>query len=469
MNPPNPTNIINKNSLYPYARVEAYKGPLVPIRFTLPYIPPSYAKNARIRQRPVLGNITKHRRLTDSNGDSTGHAHFNNRHVDYSNTYDFTQESPLKNSAERVDSVYPVLQKGISPHTCMVQFNVDDNELPSPYEIYQESLSTDPTKVSNGSKPQNSRSSYFTHEVTGFRSLDLTETAFVAFKQNLFKLANDIDDNEDLDGISSILEGADGTGGIAIQIHIPGHNVYPKGKGVMLKTEEQLKSFFKAVELSPQNEPRIVVTMEDPSKQALKDEKRLSGSQARLVAQTIKNTGNEPSNSKLVMMIPEDPTDVQIGLLMKEYGTGSNNTKEGYRVHHPINNCKVMQLTFEHLYLWAQELAKGTVGVTLQNPPNMDGFVWELIKRPIETTTPMKSNKRMKSDKTQKACPSQPDCPYSELQGHYDFTIERDLLERFKKQTTLGNYLLYACVPPDEVEEVTKLMTKICKASNQLL
>ncbi|EGG01667.1 uncharacterized protein MELLADRAFT_117730 [Melampsora larici-populina 98AG31] len=400
MNPPNPTNI--------YARVEAYKGPLVPIRFPPPYIPPSYTKNTTIRQRPVLGNITNFQppptlqpvqfsqeRLDDVEwvddsvnhahhptgiSDSTGQAHFNNRHVDYSNTYDFTQESPLKHAAERVDSVYPVLQTGIRPHTRTVQFNVDDNELPSPDEIYQESPSkavaqkdkkirdfaftfiyrtkkpVDPSKASNGPKGRNSRSSYFTHEVTGTRSLDLTETAFVAFKQKLFKLADDIDIDEDSDGISSILEGADGIGGIIIQIYIPGHTVYAKGKAVLVKTEEQLKSFFKAVELAPQNEPGIVVTMEDPAKRALQDEKKLSKSQARLVAQTIKNTGNEPSNSELAITIPEDPTDVQLALLMKEYGTGSNNTREGYRVHHPKDNCKVMQLTFEHLYLWAQEL-----------------------------------------------------------------------------------------------------------------
>ncbi|KAH9810645.1 hypothetical protein DFH28DRAFT_902538, partial [Melampsora americana] len=71
---------------------------------------------------------------------------------------------------------------------------------------------------------------------------------------------------------------------------------------------------------------------------------------------------------------------------------------------------------------------------------------------PLETTTPMRSSKRLKSDDVQKIC------PYSQLQGHFDFTIDRALLEQFKSRTSLGNYLLFASVPPDEVEQVVKVL-----------
>jgi hypothetical protein len=103
--------------------------------------------------------------------------------------------------------------------------------------------------------------------------LDLAETSFVALKKKLFKMADDIDIEEDSDGISSILEGADGIGGITIQIYISGHTVYSKGKTIMLKTDDQLKSFFNAVDLTPQSEPGFIMTMEDPSKRALQEEK----------------------------------------------------------------------------------------------------------------------------------------------------------------------------------------------------
>ncbi|KAH9807532.1 hypothetical protein DFH28DRAFT_1138898 [Melampsora americana] len=421
----------------PYTRV-AVNRPILSNKFPVPppYIPPSYARNARIHQRLVLGNITNiqppqtlrpvnlsQEILDDVEwvGDSVNHAqhptgNFNGHYEEYPNTYDFTQESPLKYAAERMDSGNHGNQNiAIGSHTCTVQFNDHDDELPGPNNLYEENRSSvaaqkvkklqdfwlwfiyrtkkpiDPTKGSNGSKGRNSRLTYFSHEVKGTRSFDLAETSLVVFKQKLFKLADDIDIEEDSDGISSILEGADGIEGITIQIYIP--------------------------DLTPQNEPGIIVTMEDPSKQALQEEKKLSKSQAKLVAQTVKNTGNEPSNSELAITIPDDPTDVQFAFLMKEYGTGSNNSKEGYRVHNSTNNCKVMQLNFKHLYLWAQELAKGTKGVTIHNPPDLEGFKWEDIRRPLETTTPMRSSKRVKSEDSQSIS------PYSELQGYHDIRI----------------------------------------------
>ncbi|KAH9816641.1 hypothetical protein DFH28DRAFT_1220637 [Melampsora americana] len=460
--------------------------------------PATYTKNARINQRRVLGNITNfqpptlptvkfsHVRSNDVEwvDDSVNHAHHpprnSNRHDDHTHTYNFTQESPLKYAGEGVDSVNRGHQHtgtGTSVQTRTVELNDHDDSLPGPYEICQSSRAqgpdqpekqlrdfsllfiyctkkpVNPTKGFTAPKGRNSCSTYFSHELKGTRAFDLAETNMVVFKKKLFKMADEIDEEEDSDGISSILEGADVSGRISIQIFIPSHNVYSKGKTIMLKTNDQLKSFFNAVELVPQNDPGIIVTMEDPSKQALQEEKvKLSKCQAKLVAQSIKNTGNEPSNSELAIMIPEDPTDVQLALLMKEYGTGSNNTKEGYRVHHATDNCMVMQLTFEHLYLWARELAKGTTGVTLHNPPNQDGFKWEDIRRPLETTTPMRSSKRLKGEESTKTS------PYSQLQGHFDCTIDRALLEQFKSRSTLGNYLLFASVPPEEVEDVVKVL-----------
>ncbi|KAH9818975.1 hypothetical protein DFH28DRAFT_1147888 [Melampsora americana] len=458
--------------------------------------PTSYTKNVRFNQRRALGNITNFQppslptvkfsqvRSNDVEwvDDSVNHAHHpsrnSNRHDHYPNTYDFTQESPLKYAGEGVASVNRGHQQtGISVQACTVELNEHDDSLPGPYEICQPSQSqgaaqqekklrdfslmfiyrtkkpVNPTKGFTAPKGRNSRSTYFSHELKGIRSFDLGETNMVIFKKKLFKMADEIDEDEDSDGISSILEGADVSGRITIQIYIPSHNVYSKGKTIMLKTDDQLKSFFNAVELAPQNDPGIIVTMEDPSKQALQEEKvKLSKCQAKLVAQSIKNTGNEPSNSELAIMIPDDPADIQLALLMKEYGTGSNHTKEGYRVHHSTDNCMVMQLTFEHLYLWARELAKGTTGVTLHNPPNQEGFKWEDIRRPLETTTPMRSSKRMKGDDLSKTS------PYSKLQGHSDFTIDRALLEQFKTQSSLGNYLLFASVPPEEVKDVVKVL-----------
>ncbi|KAH9810644.1 hypothetical protein DFH28DRAFT_1132049 [Melampsora americana] len=127
-----------------------------PLGISPPYVPPSYAKNARIYQRRVLGNITNRppqplppvrfsqERSKDVEwvDDSVNHAHhptgnFNDRHEDYPQTYNFTQESPLKYSG--VDSGNLAQQNtGTSVNTRTVEVNENDDPLPGPYEICQQ-------------------------------------------------------------------------------------------------------------------------------------------------------------------------------------------------------------------------------------------------------------------------------------------------------------------------------------------
>jgi hypothetical protein len=91
--------------------------------------------------------------------DSVNHAHhptgnFNGHHEEYPNTYDFTQESPLKYAGLHFNSflIYPdhilipvyiilYVAERIGSHTQTVQFNDHDDELPGPYDLYEESLS----------------------------------------------------------------------------------------------------------------------------------------------------------------------------------------------------------------------------------------------------------------------------------------------------------------------------------------
>ncbi|KAH9811494.1 hypothetical protein DFH28DRAFT_931625 [Melampsora americana] len=245
-----------------------------PLGLSTPYVPPAYAKNARTYQQRVLGNITNNQpptlppvqfgqeRLNDVEwvDESVNHAHHPTRN--------FNDHSAGVDSGIRGHQ-----STGTNIQNRTVEVNENDDPLPGPYDICQQSRSqgaappekklreflllfiyrtkkpVNPTKTFNAPKAGNSCSAYFSQELKGMRSFDLAENSLVLFKQKLFKIADEIDKEEGSDGISSILEGADVIGRINIQIFIPSHTVYSK-----------------VVELAPQNDPGIIVTMEDPSK-----------------------------------------------------------------------------------------------------------------------------------------------------------------------------------------------------------
>ncbi|EGG09363.1 uncharacterized protein MELLADRAFT_95802 [Melampsora larici-populina 98AG31] len=269
--------------------------------------------------------------------------------------------------------------------------------------------------------------------------IDIDDNSFIALKNILFTAADSIDQDAPAGGNSAIFKLADASGSVTIT----------------LTGDNDVQAFFTAVQLAPLKEAGISILMADPAKSAKAADAKIDMAQTRLKAMNAMNNVTV-SDSQLTDSLPHDPLQLKLEALIKKYGSLENNSREGWRVYKPHEASKYMQMNYEHLHKWAQELAECQAGVNLENPPMyLEGFKWTDVKRPLSTAAPQHSAKKNKCSSD--AGPPHAPGGYSELQG-YHIAVNREELEELKKHCNLEEFLNYAGIPPFFVRELAKIL-----------
>ncbi|EGG08593.1 uncharacterized protein MELLADRAFT_105018 [Melampsora larici-populina 98AG31] len=188
------------------------------------------------------------------------------------------------------------------------------------------------------------------------------------------------------------------------------------GSVTITGSDANIQEFFAAVQLARLTEAGLSISMADPAKSAKMANTKIAMAQSRLKAMSAMNNSSVTS-SQLADSIPLDPIQVKLESLIKKYGSLENHSREGWRVYKPHEASKYMQMNYEHLHKWAQELvsvhnmclafvpltdddphqAKKQAGVDLENPPMyLEGFKWTDVKRPLLMSAPPPSAKKNK-------------------------------------------------------------------------
>ncbi|EGF98637.1 uncharacterized protein MELLADRAFT_69174 [Melampsora larici-populina 98AG31] len=306
--------------------------------------------------------------------------------------------------------------------------------------------------------------------------IDINNNDFVALKQILLTVADTIDQDAPPGGNGAIFKLADASGSVIISAYINQHDVFSRSKGRKLVSNQDAQDFFAGMQLAPLKEAGITISMADPAKSAKMADTKIAMAQTRLKAMSAMN--NVPlTSSQLTNAIPLDPIQVNLEAIIKEYGSLDNHSREGWRVYKPNEASKFMQMNYEHLHKWAQEMvrsylyllnldtiadgvslqAESKAGVDLENPPMyLKGFEWTDVKRPLSTAAPPPSAKRLKGPDFDVFHLDKPG-GYSECQG-YHIRVNREELEELKKYCTLEEFLDYAGVAPYFVAELAELL-----------
>lgn len=226
--------------------------------------------------------------------------------------------------------------------------------------------------------------------------ITIANNSFIALKDNLFEVAYSIDTDAPPGGNGAIFKLADASGTVAIHVYIDQHEVFSQSKGQKLTNNQDVQDFFAAVQGAPLKEAGMIISMADPAKSAKITDTKIAMAQARLKAMSAMNNVTV-TLSQLTYSLPLHPLQVKLEALIKKYGSLDNHSREGWRVYKPNKASKYMQMNYEHLHKWAQELADSQAGVDLDNPPMyLDGFAWTNVKQPLLTAAPQHSAKKVK-------------------------------------------------------------------------
>ncbi|EGF96960.1 uncharacterized protein MELLADRAFT_70314 [Melampsora larici-populina 98AG31] len=284
--------------------------------------------------------------------------------------------------------------------------------------------------------------------------IDIDDNNFLALKDLLFTIADTIDQDAPPGGNSAIFKLADASGSVSITAYIDRHDVFSRSKGRKLVKDQDVQDFFAAVQLAPLKEAGLHIAMSDPAKSAKMADTKIAMAQSRLKAISAMNNSTV-SSSQLADSIPLDPIQVNLESLIKKYGSLENHSREGWRVYKPLEASKFMQMNYEHLHKWAQELAEAQAGVDLENPPMyLNGFKWTDVKRPLSTAAgppTAKKNKAADADFPNHEKPG----GYAECQG-YHISVTREGIEEVKKFSTFEEFLDYAGIAPFFVKELAE-------------
>ncbi|EGG02418.1 uncharacterized protein MELLADRAFT_66378 [Melampsora larici-populina 98AG31] len=311
----------------------------------------------------------------------------------------------------------------------------------------------DPTKGPNVAK--NRAPKIFTHTFKARKfSIDINNESFSDLKSTLFEYSDQMGKNAA--GNSFIFKVADSTNSVIYLAYIHSHAVYSKGHEAELKSDEDVKNFFRALATHPTRTSGIDVMMVDPNKKKLEAEKSLSIGQHQLLAKNINNNVNT-TLSDLAHTTPEDPADKALAELMLKYSTANNNNAEGWRVYKHDDVTKVMPMNFQLLGIWAEEMVKDPA-VTVDIPPDLPGFQWSDLKKPVTLQTLLTSNEPVEPviDGIDDFSPIRPGT-ISEAQG-YDIVVDPYELERIRTHATMEDYMAFAGVRVGKVDEAVQLL-----------
>lgn len=279
--------------------------------------------------------------------------------------------------------------------------------------------------------------------------LDLNNYSFSELKEQLFALSDQM--GKEAEGNSFIFKAADSTNSVSFMGYINQHDVYSKGAEMKLANDDDVEQFFLAVLANPKKVSGIDIEMDGPSKKKLEADRLLSMKQHQLQAKNI-TQDIDTSNSDLAHSNPIDPVETALSALMLKYSTANNNNSEGWRVYKHDDVTKVMPMNFQLLGIWAEKMVSKPEEVTLDIPPECDGFEWTNLKHPVSMQTPLSSSKSM----TQKVSPITPGT-ISEAQG-YDIVVDPYDLERIRYNATMEDYMAFAAVRVSQRDKTCKIL-----------
>ncbi|EGG09626.1 uncharacterized protein MELLADRAFT_61049 [Melampsora larici-populina 98AG31] len=308
----------------------------------------------------------------------------------------------------------------------------------------------DPTKGPNVAKNQAPK--MFTHTFKARKfPIDINNESFSDLQSTLFEYSDQMGKNA-----AGIFKAADSTNSVIYLAYIHSHAVYSKGHEAELKSDEDVKNFFRALATHPTRTSGIDVMMVDPNKKKLEAEKSLSIGQHQLLAKNINNNVNT-SLSDLAHTTPEDPADKALAALMLKYSTANNNNAEGWRVYKHDDVTKVMPMNFQLLRIWAEEMVKDPA-VTVDIPPAIEGFEWSDLKKPVALQTPLTSVEPVEPviDGINDFSPIRPGT-ISKAQG-YDIVVDPYKLKRIRTHATMDDYMAFAGVRVGKVNEAVQLL-----------
>ncbi|KAH9817683.1 hypothetical protein DFH28DRAFT_1156052 [Melampsora americana] len=303
-----------------------------------------------------------------------------------------------------------------------------------------------PTALKTRGKPK-----YYTHVFKGKQfPINVANYDFAILKARLFELSNLM--GEKAAGNSFIFEAANSTKSVDLVGYINTHHVYNKAAEKLIRTNDDVKNFFQAVLSNPKKISGIDVSMQDPSKKDKQVELDISIGQHKLQARNLSSnvTTNE---SDLAHSTPEDPVDKAMAALMLKYSTAQNNTSEGWRVYKQDDLTKVMQLNFQQMDVWAKHMVSNPNAVTVDIPPNVDGFQWVDLKNPLSMQTPTEVTKRNTYD----TFPKHAIGGIAEAQG-YDIEVDPYDLDRIRTHATMLDYMAFASVREEKRKEVCQIL-----------
>ncbi|KAH9807508.1 hypothetical protein DFH28DRAFT_1139021 [Melampsora americana] len=303
-----------------------------------------------------------------------------------------------------------------------------------------------PTAFKARGKPK-----YFTHVFKGKKyPINVANNDFAILKARLFELSNLMGAKSE--GNSFIFHAANATKSVDIVGYINTHSVYNKAAEEVIRNNDDVKNFFQAVLKNPKKICGFDVSMHDPSKKDKQVELDISIGQHKLQARNL--TSNVPTNeSDLAHSTPEDPVDKAMAALMLKYSTAQNNTSEGWRVYKQDDLTKVMQLNFQQMDVWEKKMVLNPECVTVDIPPNMEGFQWVDLKNPLTLQTPTTLTKRTPYDPLEKF----PIGGIAEAQG-YDIKVDPYDLDRVRNHTTMEEYMAFTSVRLEKREEACRIL-----------
>ncbi|EGG13120.1 uncharacterized protein MELLADRAFT_58506 [Melampsora larici-populina 98AG31] len=279
---------------------------------------------------------------------------------------------------------------------------------------------------------------------------DLLNHLYIPLKTRLFSLADIVEKRE---GASLIFQNADATNPVTITVYITGSKTWNRRKGHELTCDADIKAFFEAVQNESDKPAGIVVSMVNPIKalaQMNAFPQNLSFDQAAIIAV---NTQNKTTTTPLQIArtVPETAEKKWLKELNRHHGSRLTHGKEGLLLVDKDELTKTMKLTFEHMIIWARELANGTDDVTLDKPPvHLEGFEWTNSKRPLSATTPLTNPKRARLQDNR---PVVVRYGYAEMNG-IDITIDYVTLKRLARTTSLKKYLRFCHIPEQNIIEL---------------
>ncbi|EGG05731.1 uncharacterized protein MELLADRAFT_63736 [Melampsora larici-populina 98AG31] len=296
---------------------------------------------------------------------------------------------------------------------------------------------------------------YYTHTFKARKfAIDVNNNSFADLKARLFELSDDMGKNSQ--GNSFIFKAADATNSVRVFAYLHAHEVYNKGAETEITCDEDLEDFFSAVLSYPKRVAGFDTLMEDPNKKKLEAERILSIGQHQLQAKNISNNVIT-TNSDLAHAAPEDPVDAALAALMLKYSTANNNNAEGWRVYKHDDVTKVMPMNFQLLGIWAEHMVKNPA-VTVDIPPEVEGFEWTDLKRPVKMQTDVRGGKNDDhvDKEATKRSPIHPGT-ISEAQG-YNLVIDPYEVDRIRTHANMEEYMAFAGVRVGKIDEACQLL-----------